>query len=508
LLEAWLLGGFLLAGLLSLWANLPQNVLTQGVFFLSGGAALWCAVRSKGPRRGGRLRRWGQEVLLALALSLLLAVGWRYGARLLWGDVLSGASGRWSSADLFLVASGPEYLVFRTGVYLWQLWIELRRRRLLWSLTHVQVQVVVAFALIYLILFVAALFLQGRVPSTVVEGGGLESVVSSLILTILPLLSVALAGTVVVLVVVLPPTVLFAYLLARRTTRRLEGLAGVTAKLRGGEYGTRVEVEGEDEVAQLQADFNAMAGELERAVRDLQAERDKVAALLQSRQQLTASVSHELRTPVATLRGYLESSRARPGAELPEPLAQDLGVMEAEVLRLQGLIEDLFTLSRTEAGGLPLDLRPADVGALVRRRIEAMAPLAWQANRVEIVHELAADLTPAMADEGRLEQVLTNLLRNGVQHTLPGGIVAVAAAVEDEAIRIDVRDTGAGIAEQDLPHIWDRFYRGEARDGAGRGGAGLGLALVKELTEAMGGTVAVDSAPGQGSCFTVRLPRA
>jgi hypothetical protein len=246
LLEAWLLGGFLLAGLLTLRANLPLNVLTQGVFFLSGGAALWCAIRSREPRGSRRLQRWGQEVLLALALSLLLGAGWRSGVRWLWGDVVSGAGSRWSSADLFLLASGPEYLVFRTGVYLWRLWIELRHRHLLWSLTHIQVQVVVAFALIYLVLFVVALSLEGRVPSTTVEGGGLESVVASLILTILPLLSVALAGTLVVLVVVLPPTVLFAYRFARRTTRRLESLAAATAKLRGGAYDTRVEVEGED----------------------------------------------------------------------------------------------------------------------------------------------------------------------------------------------------------------------------------------------------------------------
>jgi signal transduction histidine kinase len=261
-------------------------------------------------------------------------------------------------------------------------------------------------------------------------------------------------------------------------------------------------------VAQLQADFNVMAGELERAVRDLQAERDKVAVLLQARQQMTASVSHELRTPVATLRGYLQSSRARLEGQLPEPLARDLAVMEGEVLRLQSLIEDLFALSRAEVGALPLDLQPTDVGALVGRRVKAMAPLAWRANRVEVVQGLAADLPPAMADEGRLEQVLTNLLRNGVQHTLPGGIVAVAAGVEGQEIRIDVRDTGEGIAEEDLPYIWDRFYRGQARDGAEKGGAGLGLALVKELAEAMGGRVAVDCTAGQGSCFTVRLPRA
>ena len=250
-----------------------------------------------------------------------------------------------------------------------------------------------------------------------------------------------------------------------------------------------------------------MADDLGRTLGELQAERDKVTSLLQSRRDLIANVSHELRTPVATIRGYLESTLDGRDEEPPK-LQHDLEVMEREVGQLQMLIEDLFTLSRAEVGELVLACEPVDVGAIVRRMVDTVAPLAWQSGRVEVVAQVPRDLPSALADERRLEQVLSNLLHNGVRHTPPGGIVAVIASAEQDAIRIEVRDTGEGIPSEDLPYVWERFYRGESARAEDSRGAGLGLALVKELTEAMGGAVEVESVVGQGSCFTVRLPRA
>jgi signal transduction histidine kinase len=181
--------------------------------------------------------------------------------------------------------------------------------------------------------------------------------------------------------------------------------------------------------------------------------------------------------------------------------------MEREVGRLQMLIEDLFTLSRAEVGELVLSCEPMDVGAIIRRMVDTVAPLAWRAGRVEVVVQVPPDLPLALADGRRLEQVLSNLLHNGVRHTPPGGIVAVMAAAEQDAVRIEVRDTGEGIPPEDLPHVWERFYRGERARAEDSRGAGLGLALVKELTEAMGGMVEVESVVGEGSCFAVKLPR-
>jgi signal transduction histidine kinase len=514
ILEAGLLSELLLVGLFSLSSSsatsaVAPNLLSQGTLFIGGGTALWCALRM----RPAESRRWPirliRETLAALGLSLVLTLGWWLGIRLLdWQEALAGTVFAGAGGILFSLATGAAFFACRVALDLWLFWNRLRRRHLHWALTHMQVQLVLLFALLALGAILLALAVEGYLPWQGGKGGGVVAVVDRVVLTLLPAIGVLTAMTLAGLAFVLPPTALFAYLVARRTTRRLDALAETATVLREGDYSARVQVQGEDEVAQLQADFNAMAGELEHTVRDLQLERDKVATLLQSQRELVASVSHELRTPVATMRGYLESAQVKWGEGLPDALRHDLEIVENEAVRLQGLIDDLFTLSRAEAGGLPLDIRPVDVTAVIRRQVEAIAPLAWQSSRVEVTTEIPPDLPPALADGGRLEQILANLLRNGVQHTLPGGIVVAAASAREREICMEVRDTGEGIAEEDLSHIWDRFYRGERADQGKRSGAGLGLALVKELTEAMGGTVQVESTPGQGTCFAVRLPRA
>src|SRR5262249_21347357 len=156
------------------------------------------------------------------------------------------------------------------------------------------------------------------------------------------------------------------YVLARRLVRRLEQLSASAEALRGGNLAVRVPVAGSDEVSQLQQSFNSMAANLERTMGDLAAERDRVTGLLEAQRQLVAGVSHELRTPVATVRGYLESALHRDGA-LSADLKADLDTAEREAQRLEGLIDDLFTLSRAQVGRLELRLEPTDVGALVRR---------------------------------------------------------------------------------------------------------------------------------------------
>jgi signal transduction histidine kinase len=296
---------------------------------------------------------------------------------------------------------------------------------------------------------------------------------------------------------------LLAYLLSRRLVHRLEQLGRAAEALRAGQLSARVPAGGSDEVGQLQQSFNAMATDLERTMRALGAEHNRVAGLLEARRQLVAGVSHELRTPVATVRAYLESA-LRNREAMSSDLGADLETMEREMTRLQGLIDDLFMLARAEVGRLELRSEPIDVGALARRLVETQAPLAWRQRRVELVAEAPDGQPRAWVDAQRLEQILSNLLSNAVNHTPPGGLVAVAVAAEPDDVRVDVRDTGEGIAPEDLPRVFERFYRGRGDDA--RGGVGLGLALVKEFTEAMGGTVQVDSTPGEGSRFTVRLP--
>jgi signal transduction histidine kinase len=463
--------------------------------------ALWCAARMR-PHAGvwwhGILSDLGMGVLLGIIPATIMLASEQVlitqSDRL--GKVVRAFDHRvppWSVVAIALAAFGVEFVVLRLGVRGWLFWDQLRRRQLRWALTHALLSVaVLAASLIALLALSLAIATRGPANS----------------LAVVPILFFLALLTLIGLGIVLPPSAIFSFLFVRHTTQRLQALASATRRLRAGDYGIRVPVAGEDEVAELQANFNAMAADLARALSEVQAERDIVADLLRARRELVASVSHELRTPVATLRGYLESTLTHWKGEPPATLRRDLEVMEREAVRLQSLINDLFTLARAEVGHLELCPAPTDVGAAARRVAEATAPLAWQGGRVEVVAQVAPQLPLALADAGRLEQVLHNLVHNAVRHTPPGGIVAIHALTEGDQVLLRVRDTGSGIAPVDLPRVWERFYRGEESRAVAGGGSGLGLALVKELTEAMGGTVAAESARGEGSTFTVRLPRA
>jgi signal transduction histidine kinase len=407
---------------------------------------------------------------------------------------------------IVMFCSGLAYLGFRAFFRILVYWDGLRRRRLVWQLTNAHIVTVVSIAVVFITGLVLYSQFAGRIIRPETDNAGPLAVVAvRIITTVMPIVSALTVVALFVAFIVLPPSAAFSYVFAKRMTKRLEMLATATSALHSGDYSVRINVGGQDELAQLQNDFNAMAAALEKAVADLNAEKAKSESLLQSRRQLVASVSHELRTPVATLRGYLESQLNQPQGLAIETIKHDLEIMEHETIRLQSLIDDLFTLARVEVGGLSLECKSVDIGPVVRALAASCAPLAWQSGKVEVVGEAANGLV-ARVDEGRFEQVIGNLLRNALRHTPPGGIVVVTASGQDGKVMVQVRDTGEGITPESLPHIWDRFYQGDSTVEAG--GAGLGLALVKELTEAMGGSVSVESVPGSGSCFTIVLTSA
>ena len=459
---------------------------------------LWAVLRLRiAPRLSWRL----------VAVDALLSLVWAGGALLLLGGgVLSLARllGQslaigWFEAGFLLAFNAGAFGAGRVGLRIVLVWLRLREQRYIWSLTHTILLAALLVASPFVLLLVA-------VQLTSFLRGADEA--AGVILRLLPLLALIVVSAVAVLIVVLPAALTVAFFFARRMTRRLQALASATTALSAGDYAARVPVVGVDEIAQLQGDFNTMAADLQQAMADLQAERDRVTGLLQAQRGLVANVSHDLRTPVATLRGYLDSALRGWQSDPPPTLHDDLQVMQREVLRLQALIDDLFTLSRAEVGKLALRTAPTDVGALAREAVATLAPLAWQSGRVELVADVPPDLPLALSDAARWQQVLQNLLHNAVRHTPPGGIVAVVARAEGPALVFEVRDTGEGIAPEALPHVWERFYRAGERADRGTEGAGLGLAIVKELTEAMGGSVEAESVRGEGSCFRVRLPSA
>lgn len=258
-------------------------------------------------------------------------------------------------------------------------------------------------------------------------------------------------------------------------------------------------------VAMSRGDLDARAGPVGGAgdVRELAAAFDTMAENVQRedhlRRALVADVAHELRTPVAIVQGELEAmlDGVRPAD------AAGLGSVHEESLRLGRLVEDLGTLSAARAAGLSLRREPVDLAAIASAAVAAAMPSA-RASGVAI----ATDLVPASVDGDplRLTQIARNLLANAVKFTPDGGTVRVATRREDGAAVLEVEDTGPGIPEADLPHVFERFWRGPRAVAAS--GSGIGLAVVAELSAAHGGTATAGARPGGGARLTVRIPLA
>lgn len=293
---------------------------------------------------------------------------------------------------------------------------------------------------------------------------------------------------------------LFAVRSSGNVSGRVQELSRTAESFAAGHLDERVAVSGEDEVASLAQSFNAMASQLEDTMSRVETERGRAVAALDANRQLVANVSHELRTPVALIRGQLEAS-----AEARDDARIQIALRETD--RLERLIDDLFELARAEAASLQVEIADFDAAALIE---EAVAPLVEPARReasVSVSVDGPPDAVVARGDRSRLIRVLQNLVRNAVRYTPEGGLVQVRAAQSAGSVTISVSDTGEGIAAEDLPHVFERFYRGDASRNRALGGAGLGLAIAREFVEAMGGTIRADSGP-QGTTVSVMLPAA
>lgn len=275
--------------------------------------------------------------------------------------------------------------------------------------------------------------------------------------------------------------------LSSRIVRPVEQLTAAAWRMERGDLTARVQVHSRDEIGQLAHAFNAMA--------------DSMARQEQLRRNMVSDVAHELRTPLTNLRGYLEAVRdglLQPDASLVDNLYE-------ETMLLSRLVADLQDLAQAEAGQLTLMRQPVSLAAIVERSVAASRPQADAKGLIMRVH-VPVDLPQVEADPERIGQVLRNLLHNALAHTPPGGEITVVARARDQGVEVAVRDTGTGIDPEHLPHVFDRFYRVDKSRSRQTGGAGLGLAIVKQLVLAHGGTVGVESKPGQGSTFTFTLP--
>ena len=281
--------------------------------------------------------------------------------------------------------------------------------------------------------------------------------------------------------------ILLVWLLSRRTLAPLQSLGAVARRLGRGDLSQRADTTGPAEVRELAHSFNVMAEGLEEAERH--------------RRNLTADIAHELRTPLSNIQGYLEAIRDG----LVQPTPDTIDTIHAQAIHLSRLVEDLRLLAQVESGDLRLQLSRARIQELLPSSVEAVRPRA-EAKGVALSLEADPSLPSLELDVTRIAQVVDNLLENAITHTPEGGRVTVTARAAGSFVEMEVADTGPGIAPEDLPRLFDRFYRADPSRSRSTGGSGLGLTIARRLVEAHGGAIEADSVPGEGSRFTIRLP--
>ncbi len=281
---------------------------------------------------------------------------------------------------------------------------------------------------------------------------------------------------------------LLGLLLSRYLTRPIRELTAATRAVADGDLEQVVPVRSKDELGELAESFNRM--------------NENLARSLNLRRQMTADIAHELRTPLSIILGHADGIH-----DGVLPLSMDtVNIIRDEASRLEGLIEDLRTLSRADAGELPLDLRPSSIASLLSDARTLYLPLAMQKN-ITIESKPDANLPNVNLDFARMIQVLSNLLDNAIRYTSQDGEILLSAKEKEKAIDICVQDNGPGLDEEEVGNIFNRFYRADTSRQRDEGGSGLGLAISKSIVEGHGGRIWAESAEGSGLKIVISIPR-
>ena len=304
----------------------------------------------------------------------------------------------------------------------------------------------------------------------------LASVHDSLIWVGLAILAVGLAAS---------------YALARSITVPLRNLSQAAEQIAQGNFEQTVPIETKDEVGHLAAIFNRMA--------------EVLATNTNLRRQLLANIAHELRTPLAVIQGHLEGMMDG----VIEPSKEQLSSLHEEAIRLNRLIKELRDLSLAEVRQLALEKGPTDINQLISRVVTMLRPMADE-KKIRIGCFLAKDVPDIIVDNDRMNQVFYNILVNAIRYSPIQSEVQVTTSIKEREnwqwLTVSIKDNGPGIEVEDIPYVFDHFYRGDKSRDRKSGGSGLGLAIVKQLVEIHGGQVTVTSEVGTGSIFEVLLP--
>jgi signal transduction histidine kinase len=290
----------------------------------------------------------------------------------------------------------------------------------------------------------------------------------------------------------------FSYFVASSLSAGITDVTRAAEAVRGGDLSARASESGRDEISRLARAFNEMTARLAMA-------REQEDQLNQMRRDLIAWVSHDLRTPLTSIRARVEA--LADGMVREDEVPRYLASIRTDTLALNRLIDDLFDLATADAGGLTLDLMPCEIGDLVSDTVRAMSVVA-ERRGVALAGSVGDGMEAVILSPAHIQRVLNNLIGNALAHTPAGGRIDIAAEPIGHAVTIAVSDTGEGIAPTDLPHVFERFYRGEKsrqRSELG-GGTGLGLAISRALVKAHHGTISITSVLGRGTTVRFTLP--
>jgi signal transduction histidine kinase len=289
-------------------------------------------------------------------------------------------------------------------------------------------------------------------------------------------------------------------------TRKLKRLAAAMESFKDGAFREKILFSPlppparADEIDRVAATYNEMAERMTAMIRELQRQETV-------RRDLVANVSHDLRTPLASLRGYLDTLIIKGDSLSAEEQRTYLSIAAQQTERLARLVAELFELAKLEAKDVAVQAEAFPVAELIQDVVQKFE-LDAERRRLDIRAEVGADLPFVLADIGLAERVLQNLIDNALRHTPAGGRVTVTTEAREREVLITVADTGSGIPKDHLPHIFERLYRVDKSRDSRSGGAGLGLAIARQIVELHGGRIVVESEPGRGTAFSFSLPLA
>lgn len=292
-------------------------------------------------------------------------------------------------------------------------------------------------------------------------------------------------------------SVLLSLLLAKTMVTPIQSLTKAAERVAAGDFSQKLSSDAQDEIGVLTRTFNNMAGQLKKTLDDLK----KSEAM---RREFVANVSHELRTPITSIRSYAETLQDSRGMSA-DTQNEFLGVIVNESDRMTKIVQDLLTLSRFDAGSIEFSFRRFSISKSITDVFNAMQ-LEAQKRHHRFTMNCKTDLPDIIGDPARIEQVLINMVSNAIKYTRDGGIITISAGKKDDSVWISVRDNGIGIPEEDVPKVFDRFYRVDKARSRESGGTGLGLSIASEIILRHNGKISLSSRLGKGTIITISLP--